>query len=234
MGMGRKERGEDGLSANCQPHCCVSPTSEEFGQILTATSQRSSQITAVFALCALTGARRGETLALSCSNYDPVMKVLTISKSVGYTPSTGVFIKDTKTHDVRWIGVDETIEGVAVSQIEALQENVGLKFNLVDDPYLSFSAPDGSIPLHPDTPSKFFRKVCDSLGLSYHLHQLQHFTATELIAAGVDIRTVSGRLGHAGPSLTLRVYSHVLEAQDRTASEYLGSRVFIPKPITQA
>lgn len=188
----------------------------------------------MFALCALTGARRGETLALSCSNYDPVMKVLTISKSVGYTPSTGVFIKDTKTHDVRWIGVDETIEGVAVSQIEALQENVGLKFNLVDDPYLSFSAPDGSIPLHPDTPSKFFRKVCDSLGLSYHLHQLQHFTATELIAAGVDIRTVSGRLGHAGPSLTLRVYSHVLEAQDRTASEYLGSRVFIPKPITQA
>ena len=34
--------------------------------------------------------------------------------------------------------------------------------------------------------------------------------------------SVSGRLGHADPSITLRIYSHVLEAQDREASEYLG------------
>jgi integrase len=47
------------------------------------------------------------------------------------------------------------------------------------------------------------------------LHDLRHFTATQLIGAGVDIRTVAGRLGHADPSVTLRVYSHALEERDR-------------------
>ncbi len=204
------------------------PTPEELGQILIATSLRSPQLAAVFALCALTGARRGEALALRWSDYDPMMKVLTISRSVGYTPASGVVVKSTKTHGVRKLGVDEILEGVISSQTEALQKNVDLGFVLVDDPYVFYGAPDGSIPLHPDTPSRMFRKVCDSLGLPYHLHQLRHFTATELIAAGVDVRTVSGRLGHADASITLRVYSHVLEAQDRAASEYIGSRVFIP------
>lgn len=207
------------------------PTPEELGQILSVTALRSPQLAAVFALCALTGARRGETLALRWSDYDQIAKVLTISKSVGYTPGSGVFIKDTKTHSVRRLGVDETIEAVIVSQIEELQKNVAAGFELATDPYLFYGAPDGSAPLHPDTPSKYFRKMCDSLGLPYHLHQLRHFTATELIAAGVDIRTVSGRLGHADASVTLGIYTHVLEAQDRAASEYLGTRVFMPKPI---
>lgn len=209
----------------------VAPSPEELGQVLTVTSQRSPQLAAVFALCALTGARRGEALALRWSDYDREVKVLTIARSIGYTPNDGIYEKATKTHSVRKIGVDEILEGVIVSQIDALEKNTELGFYLVDDPFLFYGLPDGSKPLHPDTPSKYFRKMCNQLGLSYHLHQLRHFTATELIAAGVDIRTVSGRLGHADASVTLRVYSHVLEAQDRAASEYIGSRVFIPKPI---
>ena len=138
------------------------------------------------------------------------MKVLTISKSVGYTSGSGVFAKFIKTHGVRRIGVDETIQGVIISQVEALQKSVEAGFELVGDPYLFFGDPSGSVSLHPDTPSKFFRIICDSLDLPFHLHQLRHFTATQLIAAGVDVRTVSGRLGHADPSITLMVYSHVL------------------------
>ncbi len=198
------------------------PTPEELGQILTAALRRSPQLAAVLALCALTGVRRGEALALRWSDYDPMMKVLTISKSVGYAPGSGVFVKSTKTRSVRKIGVDEILESVVISQIEALQKSVDCGFDLVDDPYLFFGDPTGSISIHPDTPSKFFRKVCDSLGLPYHLHQLRHFTATQLIAAGVDVRTVSGRLGHADPSITLRVYSHVLEAKEREAAEIMG------------
>lgn len=209
----------------------TAPSPEELGQILTAASKRSPQLAAVFALCALTGARRGEALALRWSDYDPKAKTLTIARSIGYTSRDGIFEKSTKTHGIRRIGIDETLEGVIVSQIEALGKNAEFGFELVHDPFLFFGEPDGSVSLHPDTPSKYFRKMCDLLGLPYHLHQLRHFTATQLIAAGVDVRTVSGRLGHADPSITLRVYSHVLEAQDRAASEYLGSRVFIPKAI---
>jgi integrase len=219
---------------NAKRSVASAPSPEELGQILTETSLRSPQIAAIFALCALTGARRGEALALHWSDYNSDTRTLTITRSLGYTTETGIYEKSTKTHGIRRIGIDETLEGVIFSQIEALKKNTELGFELVPDPYLFFGEPDGSTPLHPDTPSRLFRKVCDSLHLPYHLHQLRHFTATQLIAAGVDARTVSGRLGHADASVTLRVYSHVLEAQDRTASEYLGSRVFIPKPIDRA
>ena len=168
------------------------------------------------------------------SDYNPDTRTLTIARSLRYTTEAGIYEKSTKTHGIRRIGIDETLEGVIFSQIEVLKKNIELGFELVPDPYLFFGEPDGSTSLHPDTPSKFFRKVCNSLYLPYHLHQLRHFTATQLIAAGVDVRTVSGRLGHADASVTLRIYSHVLEAQDRAASESLGSRVFIPKRIDKA
>jgi hypothetical protein len=52
-----------------------------------------------------------------------------------------------------------------------------------------------------------YRRMCARLGWDMHLHQLRHFSATELIAS-VDIRTVAGRLGHGGGgTTTLRVYS---------------------------
>jgi integrase len=56
--------------------------------------------------------------------------------------------------------------------------------------------PDGSIPWRPD--------------------------ATRMLAAGVPVPTVSGRLGHANSSTTLNVYSHFLEVSDREAAEVLG------------
>ena len=93
------------------------------------------------------------------------------------------------------------------------------------DPYIFSSDPIGAASLHPDWPSHVFRTVCDSLGLDYHLHELRHFSATQLISAGVDLRTVSGRLGHSDPAITMRVYAHVVEAKDREAANILGGIV---------
>jgi integrase len=42
------------------------------------------------------------------------------------------------------------------------------------------------------------------------------------IGAGVDVRTVAGRLGHSDPSVTLRVYSHVIEERERAAAAIMG------------
>ena len=137
---------------------------------------------AVFALLAITGARRGEVLALRWTDYDPKLKVPRISKSVGYAPDHGIYVKSTKTHNIRRLAVDETMEIVIFSQMEALKKNVFPGFDLAGDPYLFPGNPGGFGPVHPDTPPKVFRKVCDSLSLPYHLHQLRHFVATELIA----------------------------------------------------
>jgi integrase len=47
-------------------------------------------------------------------------------------------------------------------------------------------------------------------------------SATQAIAAGFDAVTVSARLGHADPSITLRVYSHALKSRDRDLAASLG------------
>jgi hypothetical protein len=59
-----------------------------------------------------------------------------------------------------------------------------------------------------------------------NLHQLRHYSATELIAAGVDVRTVAGRLGHGGGgSTTLRVYSAWIAEVDQRAAGTLAGRM---------
>jgi integrase len=54
------------------------------------------------------------------------------------------------------------------------------------------------------------------------LHSLRHFAATRMLAAGVPVRTVAGRLGHADAATTLNVYGHWIEASDQAAATVLG------------
>ena len=49
------------------------------------------------------------------------------------------------------------------------------------------------------------------------LHTLRHTHASQLITSGMDILTVSRRLGHALPAITLTVYGHLLSPEDRAA-----------------
>lgn len=53
-------------------------------------------------------------------------------------------------------------------------------------------------------------------------HHLRHFSGTQLDSAGIDVRTVSGRLGHANASTTLDFYAQFLQASDERAADALG------------
>ena len=55
------------------------------------------------------------------------------------------------------------------------------------------------------------------------LHDLRHFAATILLSGGKDVKTVSGRLGHANAATTLGVYAHFIEAADADAADHLGA-----------
>ena len=71
--------------------------------------------------------------------------------------------------------------------------------------------------------------MCAELGIDSHLHALRHYSATELLTAGVDLRTVAGRLGHGGGgATTLRVYAAWVGEADRRAAELLGTRMARP------
>lgn len=88
-----------------------------------------------------------------------------------------------------------------------------------DDPdrWLFPGARDDSLPAHAATVARWWRKVRDAIGIDNRLHDLRHFYASGLIAAGCDVVTVQRALGHSSASVTLDTYSHLWpDANDRT------------------
>jgi integrase len=58
-----------------------------------------------------------------------------------------------------------------------------------------------------------------SLGLPrVSFHALRHTHASALIAAGVDVVAIARRLGHANPTVTLRIYAHLFNKDDSAAT----------------
>ena len=53
------------------------------------------------------------------------------------------------------------------------------------------------------------------------LYDLRHTCATLLLAAGENPKVVSERLGHAGITLTLDTYAHVLQGMQESATRRL-------------
>ena len=83
---------------------------------------------------------------------------------------------------------------------------------------LVFPLPDGS-PYPPDKLSRDWGNVVRDKKLPrVTFHALRHSHASALIAAGIDIVTVSGRLGHGSPAITLTVYAHAFHKTDAAAA----------------
>jgi len=187
-------------------------------------------------LAAVTGARRGELAGLRWSDVDVDRATLLIERSVAQTAGT-TFVKDTKTHQARRIALDQlTLQllGQHRARLVDTSDATGITFT-TDLPV--FPNVETFRPLHPDTITKRYRSAADAwrarrakeldidikeiqdLG---RLHDLRHFAATQALDAGVNVRTVAGRLGHANPATTLNVYAHFLKASDQDAAEVLG------------
>ena len=74
-----------------------------------------------------------------------------------------------------------------------------------------------------------FGRIRDDLALPVRLHDLRHFAATSMLVSGQDVRTVSGRLGHADAATTLGVYAHFLESADKDAADLMGDLLGPPE-----
>ena len=77
---------------------------------------------------------------------------------------------------------------------------------------------EGSL-CHPDWITYHWKHLVETRNLPrVTLHALRHFHASALIAAGRDVVTVSRRLGHASPTITLSVYAHLFDNTDEAAA----------------
>jgi integrase len=175
-----------------------------------------------------TGLRRGEVCILRWSRVDLDVGEIEIRSSYRLRKGVGTE-KDTKTHQMRRIALDtETVVLLRELKDRWRARLVDLGLELTDDMYV-FTGYRQTVPTVPYSPhgvSSRYKDMADRLGIDTHIHALRHYSATELLSAGIDLRTVAGRLGHGGGgATTLRVYAAWVAASDRKAAEILGSRM---------
>jgi integrase len=200
------------------------PSPEDVKAIIVAAEAEEPVFGTIVALAATTGARRGELCGLRWSDVDFRAGTITIERSVYETEGGGFAVKGTKTHQARKIMLDPYAVKVLrrrKAEVDYLAKNLRLKVS--PDGYLFSRSPQGLEPIRPDVVTKAIIRASESAGVKTHIHALRHFSATQMIAGGVDPVTVAGRLGHRDPSITLRVYSHALPDRDEAAAALVGA-----------
>ena len=184
-------------------------------------------------LAMMTGARRGELCALAWNRLDFPTGVLTIRTSIAQEAGR-TWEKDVKTHQQRRVSLDPpTVELLRLFHDRCRDRAASLGFTLPDDARMFSRDPDGRTWPKPDTVSQRYERMCARLGWNLNIKELRHYSATELIASGVDLRTVAGRLGHSGGGVTtLRVYTAFRPEADARAATTLGARLPLPLGLT--
>jgi integrase len=175
-------------------------------------------------LAMTTGMRRGELVGLRFSRLHLEEEVIDLRRNWVRGKE-----KDTKNHQIRRIALDAETVVLLKEHLDRVKTRVEALGRPFTDDLFVFSGsktPGYSEPYSPNAITQRYKDMAARLKIKTHLHALRHFSATELLSAGIDLRTVAGRLGHGGGgATTLRVYAAWVAASDRKAAEILGSRM---------
>jgi integrase len=182
------------------------PTPAEVGLLVDA-----SEHAPLIALCAFAGLRLGEAAALKPEDINQEAGTISVRRQVQRDRGSAVEIKAPKAGSERDVYVPERL----LKMLEQHLVTTGRTEWLFAD--------DGQEPPHQNTVGHWWRTACKRAGVSYRLHDLRHFYASGLIAAGCDVVTVQRALGHSEATTTLDTYSHLWPtAEDRTRRAAAG------------
>jgi len=159
-----------------------------------------------------TGLRRGELLGLKWQDIDMVNGTIRVQRQVARIDGEIVEapLKTKNSYRTVSIGPDA---------IEVLKEQ---KKKVGDSEYV-FPSPNGG-PISPDSVLNMLHRVLERAGLpKIRFHDLRHTFATLALQNGVDIKTVSGMLGHFSAGFTLDTYAHVTTSAQREAANTMGN-----------
>ena len=192
---------------------------------------RRHRLFAIYRLAAYTGARRGELLNLRWRDIDLDLAEVRITGSTAVIGGQRIE-GTTKSGRSRTVSIDaETMQVLREHRKRQAGERlrVGPEWRGADDYVLSTAWGE---PVHPDTVSSLMTTLTNTHNDQQseplpraRLHDLRHVHATTLLLAGVPVHVVAARLGHADPSITLRVYAHVISNQLTEAADIFARAV---------
>lgn len=173
----------------------------------------------IVALAIGTGARRGELAALRWNDINLDGATVRIERALEHTKD-GIRVKEPKTTAGRRT---ISLPAFAVAALrdhrrQQLETRLALGIGALPADAPVFGDFDGNWP-NPYSMSDRWRDAVKHRKLpKVTFHALRHSHASALIAAGLDVVSVSHRLGHASPALTLSVYSHLFDRNDDKAA----------------
>jgi integrase len=176
------------------------------------------RLSAFFSVAAYTGARRGELCNLRWADVDWDAPSLGIKGSVGVIAGERIE-GTTKSGRERIVSLDAgTVDILRAQRRRQVDNQVALGDAWTETGHV-FTSRHGA-PVNPDSMTALMAKIIRAHNATLRpdapalpvarLHDLRHVHATHLLLAGVPVHVVAERLGHADPSVTLRVYAHVL------------------------
>src|SRR5262249_40013051 len=172
---------------------------------------REKPLHAITAVALTTGLRRGELLALRWQDVDLDGSYLRVERALEETKRGGLAFKAPKTrHGRRTVTLPTSTVAVLREHWKAQQEH-RLRFGLgkAGADALVFPDWDGT-PRSPRALTLEWGKMAKAASLTVSFHCLRHTHASVLIADGLDVLSLSRRLGHGSPAITLGGYGHLV------------------------
>lgn len=185
-----------------------------------------------------TGMRRGELLGLEWKDIDIDNGVINVVRTSQYVPQMGIITKSPKNPTSRRIvklpkGTNVLLKAYRawwdLQRANADHWSVNIQIIKADGSSevqkndRLFTTAVG-LPMHPDSVTDWVSKFVAKYNLpNFSPHSLRHTHASLLINNGLNVASVSKRLGHANPSITLKIYTHSFEAADTSATEIIDT-----------
>lgn len=173
------------------------------------------------------GCRRGEIVGLKWSEIDFKSGKVNICRNAQYTNGIGTYISTPKNRKNRVIYLNRPVLAVLAEwkkQQALLHFGQGIPLS-----GFCFTQDNGEM-MNPQSPTSYLIQFGKKYNLpGIHPHALRHTMATLSIANGADVVSISEKLGHAEPSITLNVYSHANEEAQRRANKVLEDALYSKK-----
>jgi integrase len=177
------------------------------------------------------GVRRGELCGLEWQDIDHKNQLIHIKRASQYQKGIGIVEVPTKNESsVRAVKLPIFIIDVINDYKKWWVAQRSANGKRWQGSNKLFIQEDGK-PINPDTINFWLEKFIERNNLPYFTpHSLRHTFATLQIMAGVNLRTIQARTGHAQASTLVNIYSHAIKTADELATEVLDN-ILTPKSI---